>query len=150
VTSSAPIEERIQRLEDLEAIRDLKLEYAALCDASYDAIPLAKLFTPDGVWDGGESYGVYRGREEIAGYWRSCSESIPFAIHLILNHQVDLQEPGKSAVGRCHLLQPMTLAGEATWAAVRYDEEYRVHEGRWRFSSIKLTTLLLASHAQGW
>ena len=143
-------EQRLQRLEDLEAIRHLKLEYAALCDASYDAVPLAELFTPDGVWDGGDEYGVYRGREEIAGYWRACADSIPFAIHMILNHAVEVASPGRAATGRCHLFQPMTLDGKPTWAAVRYDEEYAVHEGRWRFVSMKLTTLLLASHADGW
>lgn len=149
-TTESGLEARIQRLEDIENIRRLKLDYAALCDDSYAPDALAELFTPDGVWDGGAAYGVYRGRAEIAGYWRACAASIPFAIHFILNHVVDVVEPGRSAVGRCHLMQPMTLDGAATWAAVRYDEDYTVHDGRWRFASSRLTTLLLAPHATGW
>lgn len=143
-------EQRVRRLEDIEAVRHLKLRYAALCDDSYRPEALAALFTPDGVWDGGEAYGVYRGREEIAGYWRACADSIPFAIHLILNHIVEIAELGVSATGTCHLLQPMTLNGEATWAAVRYDERYVVDDGRWSFAESRLTTLMLAPHASGW
>lgn len=148
--SDAFLAQRLRRLEAIEEIRRLKLTYAALCDDSYRPEALAQLFTPDGVWDGGEAYGVYRGREEIAGYWRACAESIPFAIHLILNHIVDITELATSATGTCHLLQPMTLNGEATWAAVRYDEKYAVHDGRWQFAESRLTTLLLAPHAAGW
>jgi uncharacterized protein (TIGR02246 family) len=144
------LEDRVRRLEEIEEIRRLKLTYAALCDDSYRPEALAGLFTPDGVWDGGDSYGVYRGREEIAGYWRGCADSIPFAIHLILNHIVDIVAPASAATGTCHLLQPMTLNGQATWAAVRYDEKYVVHDGEWRFAESRLTTLLLAPHASGW
>lgn len=149
-TVDPSLADRVQRLEDIEEIRRLKLTYAAFCDESYRPAALADLFTPDGVWDGGDAYGVYRGRDEIAGYWRNCADAIPFAIHLILNHIVDVTELGVAATGTCHLMQPMTLNGEATWAAVRYDESYVVHDGRWRFVSSRLTTLLLASHATGW
>jgi hypothetical protein len=144
------LEVRIQRLEDVESIRRLKHRYAELCDDAYQPEGLAALFTEDGVWDGGADYGVYTGRDEIAGYWRSCATSIPFALHLIVNHTVDVDEPGASASGWCNLFQPMTMNDEAYWAGVRYDEEYRVEAGEWRFRRITLTTRMLAPHAAGW
>jgi hypothetical protein len=144
------LEERLRRIEDIEAIRRLKYRYAELCDDNYRPQALADLFAPDGVWDGGDEYGRYVGREEIAGYWSSCAETIPFAIHFILNHVVDIQEPGRTATGSCNLLQPMTLDGKPYWAGVRYDERYVVHDNAWRFSSSRLTTLLLAPHKEGW
>ena len=58
------LERRIRRLEDLEAIKQLKARYAAYCDANYDADALADLFTSDAVWDGG-MLGRSEGREAI-------------------------------------------------------------------------------------
>jgi hypothetical protein len=144
------IEDRLQRLEDIEDIRALKYRYAELCDDGYQPEGLADLFMPDGVWDGGDDYGRYEGREAIAGYWRGCGENIPFAIHYILNHVVEPVEPGRRATGRCSLFQPMTMEGKAYWAGVRYDEEYVKHDGAWRFATSRLTTLLLAPHEDGW
>lgn len=144
------LESRVRRLEDVEAIRRLKLRYAELCDDGYQPEGLAGLFATDGVWDGGEAYGVYEGREAIAGYWKACGDAIPFAIHLITNHQVDVEVLGERATGDCRLFQPMTLEGKPVWAAVRYDETYRVEDGEWRFARMRLTTLMLAPHAEGW
>lgn len=144
------LETRVRRLEDIEDIRRLKLRYAELCDDNYQPDALAGLFTEDGVWDGGADYGRYEGREAIAGYWRSCADNIPFAVHLITNHHVDVETVGERASGHCHLFQPMTLEGKPYWAAVRYDEDYLVEDGAWRFRRMHLTTLLLAPHTEGW
>ena len=144
------LEDRVARLEAVEEIRLLKYRYAALCDRQYDPDGLAGLFTPDGVWDGGDAYGTHRGRAEISAYWRSCAEAIPFAIHMIVNHIVEVIDPDLHATGSCHLFQPMTLEGEPHWAGVRYDEVYRRENGQWLFASVTLTTLLLARHREGW
>ena len=45
------MEQRLQALEDAEAIRNLKARYAALCDAQYDADGIAALFTEDALWE---------------------------------------------------------------------------------------------------
>ena len=47
------LEERVQRLEDVEAIKVLKAEYCAYCDDHYDPDGIASLFVEHGVWDGG-------------------------------------------------------------------------------------------------
>ena len=57
----ATLEERIQRLEDIEAIKNLKARYAAVCDDKYNPEEAIKLFTEDAVWDGGEDFGVHKG-----------------------------------------------------------------------------------------
>ena len=41
------LEKRLQALEDAEAIRNLKAEYAALCDDHYNADGIAALFAQD-------------------------------------------------------------------------------------------------------
>ena len=59
------LEEKIQRLTDIEDIKQLKFRYAAYCDQKYDEDGIASCFAEDGVWDGGENFGVFRGREAI-------------------------------------------------------------------------------------
>jgi uncharacterized protein (TIGR02246 family) len=56
------LEQRVQRIEDREAIRDLILAYAVRLDArDFDAY--VDLFAQDGVWQNGAT--IRRGREEI-------------------------------------------------------------------------------------
>ena len=74
------LERRVQRLEDLEAIRDLKARYAAACDNGYDADTLAAMFTEDAVWDGA-TLGRHVGREAIRAFFQGSSSRISFARH---------------------------------------------------------------------
>lgn len=60
----AVVEDRLQRLEDAEAIRNLIARYGPLADAG-DAAGVAALWTEDGEYDVG-GFGVARAREEIA------------------------------------------------------------------------------------
>ncbi len=55
----ADLERRVQILEAIEAIKQLKAEYADACDDMYNP-PHADLFTKDAVWDGEkEGFGVH-------------------------------------------------------------------------------------------
>lgn len=143
------IEARVQRLEDVEAIRRLKLRYARRCDDHYDPDGLAALFTEDAVWDAGD-LGVFRGREAIRGYWAQSSERIPFAIHFITNHAVDVNDDGETATGTCYLWEPLTIGEDAMWAAVVYTEGYRKVDGEWFFATMELETAFLTPYDQGW
>ena len=46
------LEARVQRLEDIEAIRQLKAEYCDICDDSHNPDRIVTIFTEDGVWEG--------------------------------------------------------------------------------------------------
>ena len=48
------LEQRLRVLEDVEEIKRLKAQYAALCDNNYDCDGIAALFTSDGIWDGSD------------------------------------------------------------------------------------------------
>ena len=70
------LEKRLKVLEDMEAIRRLKALYAEICDDRYDPKRMEKLFVEDSVWDGGEVWGVYRGRKEIMGFFTDAGKRI--------------------------------------------------------------------------
>src|SRR5216110_3363269 len=61
------MEQRLQALEDAEAIRNLKARYAALCDSQYDADGIASLFAEDAVWES-PALGRFEGREAIRNF----------------------------------------------------------------------------------
>jgi len=43
---------RLKRLEDIEALQQLKYRYCRAADDNYDGELVASLFTEDGIWDG--------------------------------------------------------------------------------------------------
>lgn len=136
------LESRIRRIEDIEAIRHLKARYAEYADEKYtddhrrksqeelDRIGRlqAGLFTEDAVWDGGEHFGTYRGRDAIFGFVRKGGWS--FAMHYFLNPRIDVD--GDRATARWMLWQTCTLTEGDTpcWMAGIEDDEYeRTPEG---------------------
>jgi ketosteroid isomerase-like protein len=143
------VEARVQVLEDTEAIRRLKLRYARRCDDHYDADGLAALFTEDATWDAGE-LGVFTGREAIRAYWAANSARIPFAIHFISNHVVDIGPSGDEATGTAYLWEPLTIGDLAMWSAVVYTESYRKIDGDWFFARMELETAFLTPYDEGW
>ena len=49
------LEQRITRLEDLEAIKQLKSRYCEICDDNHNQELITTIFTEDGIW-GSHSY----------------------------------------------------------------------------------------------
>jgi ketosteroid isomerase-like protein len=141
------IETRLQRLEDLEQLRDLKHRYAAFCDAEYDADGLADLFTEDAVWDGGV-LGRYEGRDAIRAFFAGASAQMPFAIHQVSNAVLDID--GERATGRWYLWQPCINDDQALWLAGTYADRYRRDAGAWRFEHVDLQLRMLSPYELGW
>jgi hypothetical protein len=142
------IEQRLQRLDDIETLRQLKFRYCAYCDAGYDGILLAPLFTDDAVWDGGP-LGYAAGRKAIFDFFASCSKLIPFAIHHVTNPIIEIA--GDLATGEWLLWEPMVFArGErATWMAARYYDVYRRVDGKWKFAHVKIDVRMLSPYEEG-
>ena len=147
--SDAKLEARIRRLEDIEALKQLKARYAAYCDDAYDADRLAPLFTEDAVWDGG-TMGRYEGREAIHAFFSSADQLVPFAIHHVTNPILEID--GDRATGRWYLWQPCTLAqgNQGLWMAGRYDDVYRREGELWRFQHVTVELRMLSPYEAGW
>jgi hypothetical protein len=142
---------RLQRLEDIESIKQLKARYCVLCDDNYNPQGIASLFTEDGVWDGG-NLGKAEGHGAIVKFFERAPSAFSFAIHHVMNPIIEID--GDSAVGRWYLLQPLirkSRAGEeAMWLAGRYEDEYVRVGGEWKFKRLKFITRLLAWYEKGW
>jgi ketosteroid isomerase-like protein len=145
----AALERRLQALEDVEALRNLKARYAALCDAGYDADGIAALFTEDGVWES-KGVGPFVGREAIRGFFRGASSIYSFAIHYALNGRIEVS--GDSARAQYYSFMPCTLAGtgRAMWRAGTDDEEYRRVDGLWMYRRKSSAPFFFTPFEDGW
>lgn len=145
---------RLTRLESAEEIKALKLEYADACDDAYNPDRIASLFTEDGVWDGGERYGTYEGRESIRTFFANVSDLVPWAMHYIVSPRIEVNEDATEADGRWYLwqtcnhyvgdeLMPMMIAG-------RYRDRYRRESDGWKMSELHLALDAITPQLEGW
>lgn len=146
--ASNDTEARLQRLEDIEAIKNLKHRYCLLCDNDYEPDGLAVLFTEDAVWDGGP-FGYFDGRDAIKEFFAGCSDVIKFAIHHVTNPIIEVD--GDTATGHWYLWQPMVMhdADRTLWLAARYQDSYRREDGVWKFAHVKITVRLMSPYEDG-
>jgi len=148
VTEPAGLERRLQRLEDIEALRLLKHRYCVFCDAGYDAERLAPLFTEDAVWDGG-AMGRFEGRAAIRKFFEGCSKLVPFAIHHVTNEVIEVN--GDRARAEWLLWEPIVFAqgDQALWMAGRYVDRYQRVDGQWRFEHVTVELRMLSPYEVG-
>ncbi len=145
----ALLAQRIQRLEDIEAIKQLKARYAALCDANYDADALAALFTEDAIWDG-ETLGRAVGRDGIRQFFRGSSQRMAFAIHHIVSPIIEVT--GDTATGSWYLFQACTYrdGNQAVWGAATYNDRYVREADGWKFQHVHITSHFWTPFEEGW
>jgi len=148
---------RLERLEDVRAIEQLKFRYAQYCDDGYDAQGIAGLFRPDGRWIVDGEGGSNDGREQIEAHFAKLSEHIPWALHYVINPQVELAEDGQTAAGHFRLLCLCTIVrgdGSGEKDAVILNVDYRdlfvKHDGQWYFQELRGSTHQVSNWDQGW
>ena len=144
------VEERLQKLEDVESIRRLKMRYARFCDAGYEAAGIASLFTEDGVWDGRPRFGKVEGRAKIERFFDRASEALTYARHFIVSPMIDVAADGKSATGSWYLVQPATWRGRPIWLAGSYDDTYVKRGDEWLFRSLQVSFDFITPYEAGW
>lgn len=141
----ADLTDRIQRLEDVHAITQLRARYCqALDDGHWDA--LADTFTPNGAFVG---LSTARGRAEMLEFFPTLNAStVTSWWHFSSNETVEID--GDTASGVTWLLQPCVVDGESQLAAGRYtDSMVRTAEG-WRFKERRVSFFFWSSLEDGW
>ena len=97
------IAERLQRLEDIEAIQQLIARYAKAVDHNGDPALVAPLFTEDAVWHC-EGIGHWETRDGIVRDIRpNCTTFMPWAIHYMTQPIVEVAADGLSATANHYL-----------------------------------------------
>ena len=60
----AALEQRLTRIEDLEAIKQLKATYCDICDDDHNPERITTIFAQDGIWEGA-GFGKAQGHAAI-------------------------------------------------------------------------------------
>lgn len=134
------IAQRVQRLEDIEAIRRLKAEYCAVCDDGHDPDRIARLFTPDGIWES-PTIGRFTGTAEIRLEFSRAGQRITRSQHSVLNEMIDVD--GDRATGVWYLIALFERPAEPnpTWSLGRYYDEYARVDGQWLIKHLRVQPL---------
>ena len=147
---------RVAHLEDLEAIRSLKIQYGRYCDPTHNLDGMMALFTEDAIFDIGEEYGSYSGHDEIRAFLEGADDIMLWAIHYMLAPQIELAEDGQSAHGTWYLWQLGTMPNpdgdgrEPVWIAGVYHDDLVKIGGKWRFSKVALRMQIMSPYSEGW
>lgn len=131
---SADLERRVRELEDRERIRELGVLYGfAMDERDLDAVrvmfcPDAVLRSPDGVFAAHgieEVVAAYSGRYDVLGPTNHVSHG-----HLV---RLDPEDPDR-ATGLLAAHAEVVRHGGSKVVALRYEDVYHRHDGRWRFA----------------
>jgi hypothetical protein len=153
------LEQRIEHLEDLEAIRRLKWKYGLAADDRKDCRVnverTVELFTQEGVWDNNR-YGRFAGREAIREFLSRAPARLEWSLHFLQHTAIDVAPDRRTARGRWYLLEtarmpnPRTGKMETVWITGVYDDEFVRQGGAWLFSLVKLDIQKIVGETGVW
>jgi uncharacterized protein (TIGR02246 family) len=124
---------RLQRLEDMEAIRTLLLDYGRFLD-SRDLVAYSRLFAKDGEWVGG--FGSARSPEEILAFMQKNLGTGPNrgnTYHILSNFEIVVDGETATAWSRWTSITPGADGKPVISQAGRYDDVLVREDGHWRF-----------------
>lgn len=141
---------RITRLEDIEAIKQLKALYCEVCDDNHDPDRIVTLFTEDGIWEG-RGIGEAQGHAEIRALFERFQKAMSYSHHMTMNPRIEIN--GTSATATWYFFGPFTFRknNQARWQATRYLEDYVKVDGVWKIRHLRiLGPSMVANYETGW
>ncbi|MFE2218234.1 nuclear transport factor 2 family protein [Streptomyces canus] len=134
----------LQRLLDIEAIRQLVASYPLLVDG-HEAAGLVAAFTEDGEFS--RAGATYTGRAELTTFFEAIVSSYSVMVHTAHQHVIDLGEDSTTASGIQTGHGEVGLpSGQRAVASYRYDDDYRKVGDRWLFAKRVMRYHYFAPH----
>ncbi|MEO6989207.1 MAG: nuclear transport factor 2 family protein [Aquihabitans sp.] len=122
-----PLVPRLERLEAIEAIRQLVARHALATDQR-DIDTLVSLYVPDVAVDDGTS-----GRSMLAGWFRTALGRYGTTFHLLGQHLIDLSD-ADHATGVLYARPEYEVDERWMVLAAQYWDHYERHDGTWLLS----------------
>jgi len=127
------IEARLQKLEDIEEIRTLLLDYGRTLDAR-DLRAYSELFAKDGEWIGG--FGSTKGRAELLAFMQKNVGTAPNTAktyHLLTNFDIKVTGDTATATSRWTYVIGTKDKKPVLEHSGRYEDTIIREGGRWKF-----------------
>jgi len=126
---------RLQRLEDVEEIRTLLIDYGRYLDA-HDLVSYSNLFASDGEWVGG--FGTGKGPAGVLALMQknlgATSTSRPGSTyHLLTNFLIDVHGDAATAWSRWNFVVTGPDSSPRVLYGGHYDDTLVRENGRWKF-----------------
>jgi hypothetical protein len=128
VRGSTDLETRIRRLEDIEAIKQLKYHQMAVLD-KLDPKAISECYTEDALWEGGTER--RDGRKVIEERMTNNFKKATWFFHAVVNPEIEIDSDGLHAKGAWKLLEWMISNGKRQWMLGRFEDKYRKVDGQW-------------------
>jgi len=144
------LEERITRLEDIEAIKQLKARYCEICDDNHNADRITSIFTEHAIWEG-RGIGKATGHSELRALFKTFQQTISYSQHMVLNPIIEIN--GNTATGVWYFFGPFTFFenNQAKWQAARYFEDYEKTGETWKIKHLRIKGPgMSADYESGW
>ncbi len=137
------LEQRITRLEDIEAIKQLKARYSHICDDMHNPDTIASVFAEDGIWESPD-FGKAVGHGAIRELFRGFQRTFSFSQHNMMNPVIEVN--GNRATGIWYIMGPWTYteSKEEKWLALRYDDDYVKVNGVWKYQHLRVVLRMVA------
>ena len=145
----AELERRLTRMEDIEAIKQLKARYCDICDDDHNPAKITTLFVEDGIWEAG-GFGKAQGHEGIRELFQGFQKMISVSQHMVVNPLIEVN--GNTAKGTWYFLGPFTFRknNEAKWQAVKYEDDYVKVNGEWKYKHLRAHIRMAAAPNESW
>lgn len=121
------LEQRIERLESIERIRDITARYPIALDQR-DLGTLVGLF----VEDVKASPDVPRGRQWLRAHYERLCRGWGYTVHQVFQQAIDFESPDK-AMGHVYCKAEHEIEGRFVVAMLRYLDRYERRGGQWYF-----------------
>lgn len=131
------VQERVRRLEDREALKELRYEYArCLDDEEWKA--WVDLFTPDAECDY-EGWGKVRGHDELHRFTtEEVAQAFEYTAHVMHHPQLDVDGDRAAGIWYVEIYYALTAGGGGLRQG-RYQDSYVRTDDGWRFDSVSHT-----------
>lgn len=135
------LEKRITRLEDIEAIKQLKALYCDICDDSHNPDRITALFAEDGIWES-DDFGKAQGHEAIRNLFVGFRKQFSFSQHNIMNPVITVD--GQHASGSWYIVGPWNFAenNKKIWMTAKYNDDYVKTDGQWKYQHLRVDVRL--------
>jgi ketosteroid isomerase-like protein len=139
----AELEKRLTRIEDIEAIKQLKALYCEICDDMHNPDRIASVFADDAIWESAD-FGKAQGHDAIRKLFSDFQKMFSFSQHNIMNPRISVD--GNHATGIWYIMGPWTYAenNEEKWLALRYDDDYVKVNGEWKYKHLRVALRMVA------
>ena len=143
------LEQRLTRMEDIEAIKQLKAEYCDICDDDHNPDRITTIFAEDGIWEGA-GFGKAQGHAAIRELFKKFQTLISFSQHQVLNPVIKID--GDRATGIWYFFGPFTFYkdNQAKWLAARYQDDYVKVNGEWKIQHLRARGRMTADYEKSW